>query len=225
MRVVVTRPDPAATTARFRAAGIEVIENPLLVTAALGWEPPDAPPDAIAFTSANGVAYAGAGAGRYAGLPVFAVGAATMAAAQAAGWADVRYGGGTAAALFDWVAAAGVGRVLHLAGADRVAVTLPPGLRVIGRAVYAAALVPLGPAAAAAVRAGAVVPLYSARTAGHFAAEVDRLGLVRFGVDIAAISAAVAIAAGDGWRTVATATAPTGDALFAATLRLCDKRG
>lgn len=225
MHVLVTRPDPAATVARWRALGWEVTAAPLFVVRGQPWVPPATMPDAVAFTSVNGVAFAGPGAAPLAGLPVFAVGPATARSAAAAGWHDVRDGGGSAATLFDRIAAAGFASVLHLAGAARVAVTPPPGLTIVVRVVYAAMPVALPAAAIGALVDGVVdaVPLYSARAAAHFAAEVDRANVARGGIDLAALSPAVAATAGSGWRRVEVAAVPTDDALFAATLRLCDK--
>jgi uroporphyrinogen-III synthase len=91
--------------------------------------------------------------------------------------------------------------------------------------VYRAELVPLWSEAAALLRAGQVdiVLLASARTAVHFAAECDRLGLARSGIAIAAISPAVAEAAGPGWRSAAIAVQPDEAALLAAAGLTCDK--
>lgn len=225
MHVLVTRPDSAATAARWRDLGVEVTVAPLFEIAPHTWEPPPAMPGAIALTSANGVAFAGAAAERYLGLPAFAVGEATADTARAAGWRDVRDGGGTAAALFNRVAAAGFTSVLHLAGTARVALAPPPKLTVVVRVVYAALPVLLSAEAIDALARGVIdaVPLYSARAAVQFAAEADRVEIARGGITVAALSPAVAAAAGSGWARVEVAGAPTGDALFAATLRLCDK--
>lgn len=225
MRVLITRPGPAATAARWRALGAQVTVSPLFEISPQAWNPPEAMPDAVAFTSTNGVAFAGEGAARYTALPSFTVGPATARAAQAAGWHDVRDGGGSAAALFDRVAAAGFAIVLHLAGAMRVVVTSPPGLTIVVRTVYAATPLLLTGEAIDALATGTIdaVPLYSPRAAAHFAAEIDRAGIVRGGIALTALSPAVAAAAGRGWARIVTADAPSGDALFAATLRLCDK--
>jgi uroporphyrinogen-III synthase len=144
-------------------------------------------------------------------LPAFTVGDATGAAARAAGFCDVHDGGGTVQALVDGLAAAGIGAVLHLAGADRTPVRLPAGLIVSVVVVYRACLLPL-----ACLPEFDWVLLYSARTAAHFAAEFDRLGGVRRAAAIAAISARAAAAAGPGWAEVVTAAAPSEDALLAA---------
>lgn len=226
MHVVVTRPQPGATAARWRGRGATVTVAPLLDVAARAWEPPAVPPDAVAFTSANGVRLAGPGAKPYHHLPAFAVGTATARAARDAGWTDVRDGGGTAAALFAAAHAAGIETLLHLAGADRVAAAVAAGLTVVVREVYAATLLDLPAHVAALLDTGRVdaVLLYSPRTAAHFASQVDAGGIDRTGVALAALSPAVAAAAGAGWRAVAVAATPDDAALFAAVTALCDTK-
>src|SRR5262245_41571800 len=87
----ITRAQPGAdaTAGRVRALGREPLVAPLLEVSPAGGGPIDlAGVGALAFTSANGVrAFAAREAGR--GLAVFSVGAATAAAARAAGFAEV----------------------------------------------------------------------------------------------------------------------------------------
>jgi uroporphyrinogen-III synthase len=211
VKLLVTRPLPGGetTAARLRALGHDVVLAPLLATEAVAWQPPPETPSAVMLTS--GFAARLADATAFHALPVFAVGAATARAATAAGFRDVRDGGGTAQALLDQVAAAGIGDILHLAGEDRTPVAVPPGLRVVTRTVYRARLLPLP-----AVPDVDWVLLYSPRTAAHFAAEIDRLGVARSRVALAAISVAATAAAGPGWRAMRTAARPDEDALLAA---------
>jgi uroporphyrinogen-III synthase len=211
VKLLVTRPLPGgeATAERLRRIGHDVVLMPLLATEAVAWQPPSNPPAAVMLTSAAAARLADARV--YHALPLFAVGAATAAAATGAGFRDVRNAGGTAQALLDHVAAAGIGDVLHLAGEDRTSMTIPDGLRVTTRIVYRARRVPL-----AAWHQVDWVLLYSARTAAHFAAEVDRLGLARSTIAVASISVAAAGAAGPGWRASAIALRPDEDALLAA---------
>ena len=221
-RILVTRPGGAS--ARWRALG-EVIDAPVLRIEPCPWLPPDEIPEAVILTSSNGVRCAGSNAELYQHLPAFAVGAATATAAQAAGWRDVRDGGGTVAALFDSVVAAGFTRVLHLAGADRTAALPPIGLSVEVREVYAAVPVALPAAVLRLLATGAIdlVPVYSPRSAAEFARQVDAAGIARARLSLAAISIAAAAAAGTGWRHVAIAALPTEDALLALAAGVCDK--
>ena len=218
MRLLVTRPQPgaAATAARLAAAGHVAILAPLMAAEALAWQPPAAPPEAIMLTSAFAARLAGPGASQ--ALPTYVVGAATARAARLAGFVDIRDGGGTAQALLDTLAAAGITSVLHLAGEDRTPVVIPAGLHIATRTVYRARLLPL-----AALPANDWVLLYSARSAGHFATECDRLGVARAGVGIAGLSAAIIAAAGPGWRATMAAPQPHEDALLAAVGATCQK--
>lgn len=220
MRLLVTRPLPAgaATADRLRALGHEVTLAPLMATEAVAWTLPDALPDAVMLTSAFAARLANNAAVYH--LPAFAVGGATARAAREAGFADVREGGGTAQALLDGAAAAGIASLLHLAGEDLTPVVVPAGLIVITRTVYRARLLPL------AVMPGVDwVLLYSPRSAAHFAAEANRLGAAREAISVAAISAATLAAAGEGWRATAVASAPNEDALLAAIGISCHEGG
>lgn len=220
MKLLVTRPLPGGetTTTRLRGLGHDVTLAPLMATDAIAWRPPDSPPVAIMLTSAFAARLAGPAAAALHALPLFAVGATTARAAAAAGFTDVRDGGGTAQALLDSVAAQGFPAILHLAGEDRTPVVVPAGLKVETRTVYRARLLPL-----------AILPeidwvlLYSPRSAAHFAGECDRLGHPRHTLAIAAISAATLAAAGPGWRATLTAEQPDEDALLAAIAATCQK--
>jgi uroporphyrinogen-III synthase len=218
MRLLVTRPLPGgeATAARLAAHGHDAIVAPLMAAEALPWQPPTAPPQAVMLTSAFAARLAGAAA--FHALPCFVVGAATAKAAKLAGFNDIRDGGGTARALLDTVAAAGFTELLHLAGEDRTPVVIPAGLAVYTRTVYRARLLPL-----AALPAVDWVLLYSARSAGHFAAECDRLRVDRATVAIAGLSAGIIAAAGPGWRAMLASPGPSEDALLAAIGATCHK--
>ena len=208
----VLRPEPgnSATAARLRALGHRVVQLPLFEVAPLGWSPPDpAGFDALLLTSANAVRHAGPGLAELEALPVLAVGAATAAAARAAGvtvaiTAD-------AAALIG--AAQGHARLLHLSGQEttvsgdeRVAQAIP---------VYAS-----NPRTVTATElqtlAGTTALLHSARAAQLLGDLVDAAGIDRATIALAALSPAVAAAAGDGWARIAIAAAPTDSALIAA---------
>ena len=222
MKILVTRPLPGgeATAARLRASGCEVVVAPLLAIEAAGWQAPEMPPTAIMLTSAAAARFAAPAAVTLRCLPVWTVGTATAAAARAAGFVDVRDGGGSAQALVDTVAAAGVTGILHLAGHDRTAVVVPPGLAITTRTVYRAVLQPLV-TVFGTVRDADWVLLYSARTAAHFAAEIDRLEYPRAAIAIAAISPAALATAGPGWGKTVAAAAANEDALLAAIGLLC----
>lgn len=212
LAALVLRPEPgaSATAARLRAAGLEARWLPLFETRALGWTVADpAAFDALLLTSGNAVRLAGPGLDALAHLPVVAVGAATASAARSAGLQVAHVGAGDAASA---VAGAGAGRLLHLAGRDRVA--LPD---VTAVTVYAAEERTVTRAELVAAATGAVALLHSPRAAGRFAALA---GDARTTIRCAALSDAVAEAAGKGWAALATAHAPTDAALVELAARL-----
>ncbi|PCG09160.1 hypothetical protein COA17_09760 [Sphingomonas ginsenosidimutans] len=213
-RALVLRPEPGATRtcAALAAAGVEASALPLFETRAVAWTAPDpARFDALLLTSANAPRHAGTALDTLSVLPVVAVGAATAAAARAAGLRIAHVGTGNAR---DSVAGAPhFSRLLHLAGRDRIDV---PDVTAI--TVYASEARPEAADALEMASSGAVVLLHSVRAATHFAARIAQKR--RSGTRIAALSAAVAAAAGDGWGATAIAPAPTDAALVATAVRL-----
>lgn len=218
--LLVLRPEPGAeaTCARARALGFEAIKAPLFRIVPLAWTMPAGRIDAVMLTSANAVRHGGSAA--RAGLPAFVVGAATAAAARAAGFRDVRDAGGDGAALLALVERERPGRMLHLIGRDHLPLDSAT-VEIVRRIAYAAEPVQALPAAAAAALAReAIALLHSPRAAARFAALADAAGIARAGIAIAAISRA---AAGSGWRAQAIAARPDDDALLAAAAELCDR--
>jgi len=101
-RVLVTRPQPGAdrTAARLHAAGFEAVVLPLSQIVPLEPVRLGGAFDAIAVSSANAVRNAPAWlVARLQGLPMFAVGAETAAAAREAGFSDIRSSAGAVADL------------------------------------------------------------------------------------------------------------------------------
>lgn len=192
----------------------EAIVAPLLIPRAVDWVPPPGDWEAVAFTSAAAPALGGAGLSSLAHLPAYAVGAATGDAARAEGFGNVRVARGDASAVFAQAASDGIVRLLHLAGADRSAAHVPEELSVGVVTVYAADLASTLPS-----DGYDIALLYSTRTAAHFAL---LFAGDRASVRLAALSPAIAAAAGTGWQAVAVAAAPTEDALFAAARLACE---
>lgn len=212
MKLLVLRPEPGATETaeRARALGLEAIVAPLFEIVGV-----DGPPvaaeryDAVLLTSANGARHAPPGLGS---LRCFAVGERTAEAARAAGFADVRIGPCDAAAAVALMASEGVRNALHLCGHDHLAVEAP-GVTIERRVVYEAR-----PAADRRFEGPAVAMIHSARAGALFA----RLAGDRRDIAIAAISAAAAAAAGDGWAAKAVAGAPRDQALLELAAKLCN---
>ena len=214
-RLVVVRPEPGNTRTAIaaRAQGWTVDPMPLFAVVPVAWQPP-APSDfdVLLLTSANAVRHAGAGLTALRVLPAVAVGEATAAAARAAGLAVALTGDADAVALVGAARARGIGRLLHLAGRDRVD---QPGVTAV--TIYASEASP-PPADAAARLDRGVVLLHSPRAGRAVAA----LAGSRADIAIAALSPAVLEAAGPGWRATAVASQPTDAALLAAAATLAD---
>jgi uroporphyrinogen-III synthase len=208
--VAVLRPEPgnAATCARLTAAGMTPVALPLFAVRPLAWEAPEPGFDALLLTSANALRHGGPGLDRYRSLPVLAVGEATAAAARARGFTVAETGAADAAAL---LATTRARRILHLGGRERAGADA----RVTSVAVYASEVLPDPPLAELG---GTVALLHSARAARRLAELLAPD--VRATVALAALSPAVAEAAGGGWRSVDPATRPTDAALVTLAGRL-----
>lgn len=226
-RLLVLRPEPGATaTAEAAAAlGLDCVVAPLFTIAPVAWTPPNpAGFDALMLTSANAVRHAGAALQTYRALPAFAVGAATAEAARRAGLAVAHAGVGDAVALLEEMVGRGIGRPLHLAGAEHRVATVA-GIAPLSVIVYRSdAASELPSAARAALEEGAVALLHSPRAAACLAALVDSAGLKRDTIEAAAISAAAGSALGTGWRGIGIAAQPTDAALLAVAAGMCEER-
>src|SRR6266540_311686 len=143
MHLLVTRPDGARTAAALRQRGHEVLLAPMLRIEPIAPEL-RGPWAACALTSAN-AARAVRQHPRFAelrGLPLFAVGQQSAAAARAAGFTSVTSADGALGDLQRLLAERLTGRVLYLAGEDRAGELSVPGLSVDVAVVYRA--VPTG---------------------------------------------------------------------------------
>jgi uroporphyrinogen-III synthase len=224
MKILILRPQPGAdeTAARARTLGLKAVIAPLFAVRPIAWTAPDpAAFDAVMLTSASAARQAGDGLTSFRGLRCYAVGDATAAAAEAAGFADIRIGPDDGAGLLMMMAEDNVGAAFHPCGADHV--PLGHAAIAITRApVYAAEPVQtLPPQARAALAKGAVALLHSPRAASLFAGLAGTRGTV----SIAAISRRTARAAGEGWRQVAVAPHPRDQALLELAAGLCQIGG
>jgi len=218
-RLLVLRPEPgaSATVQRARRRGLDAIAIPLFAIEPVPWQAPDpAAFDALLLTSANAVRHGGAGLQDLRRLPVRAVGQATADAARDAGFAVASSGDAGVDRLLGSLE--GDIRLLHLCGEDR---REPDRARqrITPIAVYRAREI----AADLRQAGGSVALIHSPRAGARFAKLVDEAGIARGSVAIAAISAAAADSAGDGWAAVETAARPEEDALLALAERLCNK--
>lgn len=223
--VLVLRPEPGAsrTAARLAALNVPTRCCPLFTVAPVPWVAPDADRyDALLLTSANAARQGGPALRALASLPVLAVGEATAAATRAAGLTVAMTGRSDAATLLADAAALmadarAFTRILHLAGRHRL--TFPDIDQIT---VYASELLPIG---AEVVRGweGQLALLHSPRAARRFAELVDRHGGDRATIGVAALGAAVAAAAGDGWAIRAAVAVPDDAALAALGRELIDQ--
>jgi uroporphyrinogen-III synthase len=219
--VLVLRPQPGndATCAAARARGIDAIAAPLFAYRPLDWALPAGGWDGLLAGSAAVFAQGGPALAALRAIPVHAVGAATAGAAQQAGFAVAAIGhGGLQSVVKDLVP----GRYLRLAGQARVPLTSPHGVSIDDVVVYAAAPLPLAPAAAELVRRGPVlVLLHSAEAARHWALACLRHDLPRARVALACLAPRIAPAAGPDWENVRIAASPDDEALLSLAQQMC----
>lgn len=211
MKLLVLRPEPGAseTAAKARAMGLDPVIAPLFEIRAVDPGPVDAADyQALLLTSANGARHAPPG---LTGLPCFAVGERTAAAARQAGFSDIRIGPSDGAAATAMIAESGLERVLHPCGRDHHPLARA-GVSIEGRVVYAAE-----PLAGERFEGPAVAMIHSPRAGARFAALVRD----RSTVALAAISIAAAESAGDGWAARAVAAEPRDQALLELAAKLC----
>ncbi|MBU1174189.1 MAG: uroporphyrinogen-III synthase [Alphaproteobacteria bacterium] len=233
-RVLVTRPEPDAadTAGRVRAIGCEPIVFPLLTMQVTEVRLPAAEGlSGLIVTSANAIrALQQRDALRpYLGLPVYAVGDRTAAAAAAAGFADVESADGDAGDLVALVGERAKAGTFFYPAAAETARDLPKalaasGLLVIAAEIYAmAAATRLDPAIARDLASGEIhaVMVYSRRTAALFA-ELTELALSperRRALTLICLSETVASPLVlHGFPRIVLADFPSEEAMLAATL-------
>ena len=215
MKLLILRPEPGAseTAARALDLGLDPVVAPLFEIRGVDPGTIDALHyQAVLLTSANGARHAPPG---LTGLPCFAVGERTAAAARQAGFSDIRIGPSDGAATSAMIAESGLERVLHLCGRDHLP-PVPTGVSIEGRVVYSAE-----PTAQEGFEGPAVAMIHSPRAASRFAALVRD----KSSIALAAISAAAAQAAGEGWAAKAVAAEPRDQALLELAAKLCNSVG
>ena len=221
-RLVIVRPEPgaSATVERARAMGLDSVAMPLFEVEPVEWEAPDPGGfDALLLTSANAVRHGGAGLERLRGLPVYAVGEATAAAARGAGFTVTASGDAGVERLLE--SAPAKLRLLHLCGEHRTETAAKPDITAVP--VYRSVALPM-PDGIAEI-GGQTVAVHSPRAGQRLSQLVEQAGIDRRAVRIAAISEAAASAAGSGWERCEAADTPGEAALLALAARLCDNRG
>ena len=212
--VLVLRPQPGADATARRAAerGMRAIVTPLFQIVPKPWTLAAEPFDAVLVTSANAARQLDARLDQ--STLVYAVGSATAAALAKAGFANHIVGDQGVEQLIAMAEAAGLKRLVHLAGEDRTSFAAGR-LSIERRIVYASEPIDPGASFGKALAEDAVALLHSARAAARFRE------LAGTGRRIAAISPAVLAAACEGWAATAVASTPADEALLAAALPLC----
>jgi uroporphyrinogen-III synthase len=211
-RLLLLRPEPglSASAERARSMGLDIIACPLFRVEPVEWLAPDAGCyEGLLMTSANAARHGGPALEELRQLPVYAVGAATAAAAREAGFQVESIGSGSGAQFLASLPASL--KLLHLAGEDRrEVVDSRLDVRVVYRSlpIETPALPPLD---------GLVVAVHSSRAGARLAELADR----RTAAAIAAISSAAAEACGNGWERIEVAERPDDPSLLALAAMLC----
>lgn len=222
--LVVIRPEPGCSASLELARkmpGVEAYGFPLFAVSPRSWETalPDRF-DALLIGSSMVFRFGGPGLEALRGLPVYAVGEITANAARDAGFKVVASGTGSMQAMLAELDPAHR-RLLRLAGEERIALTLPKGVTIEERVVYASEPREMPQDMVELLRSPAIVTLHSAEAARHLTAQCVRHGIRRAPLRIAALSGRIAAAAGDGWGEVASVAYPEDKALLALARQMC----
>lgn len=222
--LVIIRPEPGCSASLATArgmSGVEVHGFPLFEVSARSWEgvAPDSF-DALLIGSPMVFRFGGRGLAALKGLPVYAVGEITAQAARDAGFALAAIGPGSLQPLLGELDPAHK-RLLRLAGEERVSLTLPKGVTMEERVVYASEPREMPAELVALLRSPAIIALHSAEAAHHISAQCVSHGIRRAPLRIAALSSRIAAAAGDGWGEVASVPYPEDKALLALARQMC----
>lgn len=228
MKIIITRPSPDAEAfaAELRGIGAEPVLSPVMAIRHRRVEVGLQGIEALAFTSANGVR-AFAANSTHRNIAVFAVGAATGAAAREAGFEAVSIADGDVESLAALISGAKpTAAVLHLAGSERagdlIAALARAGVSARREVIYdAVAIEDLSPQARAVLAqdgANSAVVFFSPRSARLFLAQVARAGLSArlAGVAALCLSLDVAAAAGEArWASIDAAATRDAKGLLA----------
>lgn len=222
--LVIIRPEPGCSASLATARtmpGLEIHGFPLFEVSPRSWEPvaPDQF-DALLIGSPAVFRHGGRGLAALKPLPVYAVGEVTAAAAREHGFTVVHQGAGALQGVLGQLAPDHK-RLLRLAGDERVSLTVPKGVTIEERVVYASQRRDMPAELVALLRSPAIVALHSGEAAQHLSAECVRHGIRRAPLRVAALSPRIASAAGDGWGEVASVPYPDDKALLALARQMC----
>ncbi len=219
--LLILRPEPGAseTVTAARSLGLDAYAFPLFAIEPVAWTVDRRTPyDAIFVTSANAIRHAGPRLAELRDHILLAVGPATADAARAAGFTDIVTGSSDGMALADLAAALGHEHLLHLAGDPHKPIdhpTLRFDVKIVYQSVEMAAVDELRER----LSKPCVALVHSPRAARRLGALTDPAD--RAAIEIVAISAAAATAAGDGWAGLYWPSAPSSAAMLERALPLC----
>ncbi|MEY3985735.1 MAG: hypothetical protein RLZ59_1180 [Pseudomonadota bacterium] len=217
--LVVARPEPGnhETALAAHALGLEVFACPLFALKELTWKADISESyDALFITSANALRAAGPDVAAYRHLPLYAVGAASAAAARTAGFTTIIEGTADGAALAAMAAADGRQRVLHLAGRPHKPIA-HPSLSFDVQLVYEMAELPVPSSLRTVLARPCVVLAHSPRMARALADLTPDHSLCH----LVTISAQAAEAAGHGWASCHWPDQPDSSAMLHIAAPLC----
>jgi len=220
--VLVLRPQPGAdvTAQRLREAGLEPIIYPLFEVEPISWQVPELREfHALMITSANAARWAREALQHFAGLPTFAVGAATASALRERGFTDIHAGIADAGALVGEIQSAGYKNILHLCG-EHVRHVDRGSLNIRRIAVYRTKDAGDAEGLYAVLERDPVIMVHSPR-AGARLAELLPLSR-RDGRNVITISRAAADACGRGWARLTASDTPSDAAMLAILRRICE---
>ncbi len=213
----IIRPQPGAdaTAALARQAGIAAEVIPLFEVQSLPWAIPDAANyDALMLTSANALRHGGGGLAALLGLPVYAIGTATAAAARAAGFGVIWTGTDGANALVIQAKADHNLRLLWLSGRHYSNVATPPEISIDTCPVYDSTALAAPSTLIKYLSSPHLTALHSVRAAQHFSSICDTHDVDKSNIAILSYSDKIAAAAGLGWAASLISNAPNDDALL-----------
>lgn len=222
-QLIIVRPEPGATATLLaaRSLGLDAHAHPIFVVRPIPWMPVARDQiDAVILGSANAIRHAGAALDDLRGLPAYCVGQTTATAAQAAGFPVVRIGTGGLQNVINALEPEHR-RLLRLAGVSRVALSLPPGVSMDTREVYASAPMSMGKRLDQALERPSVVMIHSGDAGEHFAAICHEAGIDRSHISLALIGPRVLQHAKDGWAEIRIAELPSDAALLALAKEMC----
>lgn len=221
--LVIVRPEPgaSATVAAAVNLGLVASAHPIFTVRPLPWTPvPRTDIDAVILGSANAVRHGGATLDSLRGMPAYCVGQTTAIAAASRGFQVVQTGRGGLQQVLGSLAFEHR-RLLRLAGTSRVPLTLPDGVTMQTREVYATDPLSMDETLQRTLQAPAVVMLHSGEAAGHFNIICTQAAIVRSRIRLATIGPRVAAMAGAGWGRIETAPEPSDAALLALAREMC----